>query len=217
MVYFNPPFSLNVKTHIGQEFFKLLKKHFPKDHPLSKIINKNTVKLGYSCMPNLQQKIRRHNQKVCREGPEPEQAKCNCTQVIGECPLDGDCRTRGVIYRAEVLTNSERFTYTGLTSNTFKERFYKHRRTFKERLPDESTTLSRKIWDLKDNDEDFSINWSIIDRGKSFNPQTRKCDLCTKEKFYIIFEPDGATLNHRSELFSTCRHRTQQLLCNLGP
>ena len=141
ITYFNPPFSINVKTNIGKEFFKLLKANFPKEHPLNKIINKNTVKLGYSCMPNLKHKINCHNQKICRGEVEQEQAGCNCTQVIGECPLSGNCKVRGVIYRAEVSTANDNFTYTGLTSRTFKERFYGHRRTFKEKLPEESTTL----------------------------------------------------------------------------
>ena len=215
ITYFNPPFSLNVKTSIGKEFFKILDNNFPKDHPLYKIVNRNTVKLGYSCMPNLKQKINCHNQKICRGEAEQELAGCNCTQVIGECPLDGNCKVRGVIYRAEVSTENETFTYTGLTSRSFKDRFYGHRRTFKEKIPEESTTLSRKVWGLKEKNEDFSIKWSIVDRGTPFNPKTRRCNLCTKEKFYIIFDPDGASLNQRSELYSACRHRTQQLLSNL--
>ena len=32
-------------------------------------------------------------------------------------------------------------------------------------------------------------------------------NLCLREKFCIIFKPEGASLNGRSELFSTCRHR----------
>ena len=58
----------------------------------------------------------------------------------------------------------------------------------------------------------FKINWKIIDRGKKFNPSNRKCNLCLKEKFHIIFQPEGAGLNKRSNLFSTYRHRWQQLL-----
>ena len=30
IIWFNPPFSLSVKSNIGKLFFKLLKKHFPK-------------------------------------------------------------------------------------------------------------------------------------------------------------------------------------------
>ena len=70
-----------------------------------------------------------------------------------------------------------------------------------------STTLSSYIWDLKDLDLNYDISWCVIDRGKPSNPVTRRCNLCIKEKFHIIFQPEGASLNKRSELFSTCRHR----------
>ena len=36
IVWYNPPFSKNVATNIGREFFKLLQLHFPKQHPLIK-------------------------------------------------------------------------------------------------------------------------------------------------------------------------------------
>jgi len=52
-IWFNPPFSLNVKTNIGKAFLKLVEKHFPKHHKLSKIFNKNSIKLRYSCMDNM--------------------------------------------------------------------------------------------------------------------------------------------------------------------
>ena len=74
------------------------------------------------------------------------------------------------------------------------------------------TTLSSHIWDLKNKNENYNIRWSVIDRAKDFNPATKKCRLCLKEKFYIIFQPDGATLNQRSELFSSCRHRLSKTL-----
>ena len=167
-------------------------------------------------MPNLKQKVSQHNKKVRRpDTPQPTEG-CNCTSVIGKCPLNGNCLTSGVIYRAEVVSNNYGVeTYTGLTKNTFKKRFYKHRESFNKRSPETSTTLSSYIWQLKDRGEDYSVNWSIIDKGAPFNPATRVCGLCNKEKYYIIFEPDGASLNKRSELFSTCRHRKQKLLCNL--
>ena len=32
----------------------------------------------------------------------------------------------------------------------------------------------------------FSLEWDIIDRAPPFNPTTRKCRLCLKEKYHII-------------------------------
>ena len=74
--------------------------------------------------------------------------------------------------------------------------------------------LINRRWSLQNKQENFEINLRIIDRGRVFNPINRRCGLCTKEKFYIIFQPEGATLNQRSELFSTCRHRLRKLLAN---
>ena len=50
IIWFNPPFSQNVKTNIGKTFIKLVKKHFPKHHKLSKIFNTSTLKLSYGCL-----------------------------------------------------------------------------------------------------------------------------------------------------------------------
>ena len=46
IIWYNPPYSKNVATNIGKEFFKLLRLHFPKQHPLHRLFNDNTVKLS---------------------------------------------------------------------------------------------------------------------------------------------------------------------------
>ena len=53
IVWFNPPYSQTVKTNIGKIFFHLINKHFPKSNKLHKIFNRNTIKISYSCMKNL--------------------------------------------------------------------------------------------------------------------------------------------------------------------
>ena len=130
--------------------------------------------------------------------------------------MDGNCLLDSLVYRAEVSDeNQNSTTYTGLTSNTFKTRYYAQRQSFKKRKLQHATTLSSYIWNLKDNNINYNIKWKTVDRAPKFNPITKKCRLCIKEKYFIIFQPDGAKLNDRSELYSTCRHRTQQLLCNI--
>ena len=64
ITYFNPPFSKNVQTKIGDQFLNLIDKHFPRGHPLRKIINRNTIKLSYRCMPNFKRKIAAHNSRA---------------------------------------------------------------------------------------------------------------------------------------------------------
>ena len=53
VIWFNPPFSKNVKTNIACSFLHLVDSHFPAGHKLHKIFNRNTVKVRYSCMNNV--------------------------------------------------------------------------------------------------------------------------------------------------------------------
>ena len=43
VLWFNPPFSANIKTNIGKMFFGILMKHFPEGSELAKIFNKNLL------------------------------------------------------------------------------------------------------------------------------------------------------------------------------
>ena len=103
--------------------------------------------------------------------------------------MDGNCMAKGVIYRAEeVEDNGTTSTYMGLTGNTFKERYYGHSSSFRHRDEEHSTTLSSHIWQLKYQNKNYNLKWRIIDRGRKFNPINRKCNLCIKEKYHIIFQ-----------------------------
>ena len=167
-------------------------------------------------MPNLMRKISAHNTKVQnpQAGPQEENPLCNCR---GACPLEGKCLSeRSIVYRATVVEeNGKTEHYTGLTKNSFKERYYGHMSSFKKRKKQHATTLSTHIWKLKDAKIKYNIFWSIVEKAPEFNPTTRKCTLCLKEKYHIICKPSGATLNSRSELFTTCRHRRSKLLKNI--
>ena len=74
------------------------------------------------------------------------------------------------------------------------------------------TELSKHVWQLKDMNEPFKINWTIVDRARPFSPITRKCSLCTLEKFYILYHPERASLNRKEEIFNSCRHKNSLLL-----
>ena len=53
IIWFNSPYSRSVKTNIGKNFLHLLVKHFPTNNKMQKIFNKNTVKVSYRCMKNM--------------------------------------------------------------------------------------------------------------------------------------------------------------------
>ena len=81
IIWYNPPYNMNLKTNIGKTFLKLIDKHFHKNHPLNKIINRKNVKISYSCCPNIQNIMNSHNRKILNEttnNVENENKTCNC-------------------------------------------------------------------------------------------------------------------------------------------
>ena len=166
VIWFNPPFSLNVKTNIGKEFLKLVDRAFPVGNPLRKIFNRNTLKIGYKCMPNMASAISKHNSKILRPDTRPEnQQRCKCGG--SECPVGGKCPEKWVIYSAKVTepVSGNFETYTGLTSRTFKTRKQEHLRDFNNSDSRIKSKLSGHIWDQKDKGLGYNIEWSIIDRA----------------------------------------------------
>ena len=129
VTWFNPPFSNNVATNIGKEFLKLINRCFPPEHKLHKILNKNTIKVSYRTMPNIQQIISSHNKSLIRKTTpdDPSRNMCNCRK--GKvCPLEGKCLESELIYQAVVTRedNSKIESYIGLTENQFKTRYNAH-------------------------------------------------------------------------------------------
>ena len=121
-----------------------------------------------------------------------------------------------MVYNAKVISDGGQTvqTYIGCSQN-FADRYYKHRSDFMNPKTKHATTLSTYVWELKDQGKDFDISWKIIDRGPLFNHASKRCRLCIKESFYILYKPELATLNRRNEVFHVCHHRLTQTLRNL--
>ena len=212
VLWWNPPYSTNIKTRVGAKFLKLIDKHFPKSHPLNKVINRNSVKVSYRNAPNIKKIITAQNSKTIRESRNSEPKKtCNCPKTK-ICPVQGKCLEENVIYQTKVKTNNSEETYIGLTSNTFKSRLGNHRKAMKNEKYRHDTTLSLHIWELKDRNENFKIDWKIIGQAQPFSPISGICNLCTLEKYHILFNPEQATLNKREEFTNFCLHKRKLLL-----
>ena len=158
-------------------------------------------------MPNMKVRMSGRNKKVLREN-EQLGRKCNC-RIPQDCPLSGECLTKNIIYQATVTqTNSDKTEkYVALTSTEFKKRLANHKTSFRLNNHSTATTISGHIWDLKRQGIDFELNWRILAKSQSCSPASQKCWLCLKEKYFIMFKPELATLNKRSELFTACLHK----------
>ena len=182
IIWFNPPYSMDLKTNIGQKFLRLIDKHFPRGSILYPLINRYKVKLSYRCVPNMGAKISNHNSKLLRE--KPVECGCNCQQPE-ECPMPGKCTTDKLVYRASITANNKVETYVGLTAGTFKKRYGSHKHDFLNRPTENrtSTTLSSYIWKLKDDNKAYQVEFDIVKRAAPFSPLPGTCKLCTEEKF----------------------------------
>ena len=165
ILWFNPPFSTSVKTNVGAKFLQLIDKHFPKTNPLSKIISRQKTKLSYRTTPNMKRLISSHNAKLIKKSEAPPPGRtCNCRNKEN-CPLDGQCLLDNLVYQATLIptpannptpnptppqTDSQALNYIGITSNTFKERLANHKKSFKHEKYSKETTLSRKVWKLRE-------------------------------------------------------------------
>ena len=213
VTWFNPPYSQSISTNIGAKFLQLVDSCFPPNHELRRVVNRNTVKVSYSTMPNMAQQIKQHNNKVIDSDQMEKSGGCNGHRAGRICPIPGDCMAKGVVYGAEVtdLTTGGKETYTGLTDGTIRDRIGKHEGNFRHRHQP-GTRLSDHVWKLKDKGSPFTVTWQILCRASSFNPSSGLCRLCLKEKFLIMFQPATASLNKRNEIYASCRHRASKLL-----
>ena len=102
IIWFNPPSSHKVKTNNGNTFLKLIKIHFLRDHRLYKMLNRNTLRLSYSCLSNMSSVIKEHNCKVL--STKNVDRLCNCRNEHS-CLLDGESLQTYIVYKAGVITN----------------------------------------------------------------------------------------------------------------
>ena len=158
VIWYNPPWNANVKTNLGRKFINILNRCFPNEHPLHKIFNKHTLKLSYSCMPNIKSIISSHNKAVLsnfyQSQTQTNYKECNCRKK-DQCPLHGKCLTQNVVYQATVTTQTSSDSYVGLATN-FKERCRSHTASFRHKSKRNETELSKHIWTLNDNNKPFT-------------------------------------------------------------
>ena len=216
IIWFNPPFNIAVKDNIGKIFLTLLDKHFPPSHRYHKIFNRNTVKLSYSCTPNLKSIISSQNKSLLRNEPTNSEAACNCRDKPN-CPLpsNGECRLSAVVYKATVTSSEGEMEYIGISDSEIKLRISNHKNSFKYESKKNATRLSQHIWKLKEKNVPYNITWEILTKSKSYQPGSRNCDPCTTEKWKILTANPEKTLNKRTEISSKCRHKTKFKLANV--
>ena len=218
IIWYNPPFSENVKTNIAKQFLHLLDKHFGRNHKYHKIFNRNNVKISYSCMDNVTNKISSHNKKIINSGNETNVKTCDCRNK-SNCPLDKKCLTNKIVYKPEIEINDginelSAKVYFGISETEFNSRYNNHTMSFRNRTHENDIEISKYIWSLKDENKDFDIKWSIL-KKYGYSIASKSCNLYLLEKLVICnFKEKGRLLNKLLDLVSKCRHENKYILMN---
>ena len=182
VIWFKPPYSLNVKTNIGKLFIKLVRKHFPKNNKYHKIFNLNTLKLSYCCTTNVGNIIKPHNSKVLSKTNDNKNSKCNCRSKPN-CPLNGECLTQCLIYKATSTTSSSSFAYYGTSEGEFKTGYNNHTKSFRHRECMNETESSKHMWNLKDLGLDNNLSCEIHKRPRHTNVVQNVAIYVCRKKF----------------------------------
>ncbi len=164
-------------------------------------------------MSNVAAAISAHNKAVTTKKETLELGGCNCTQE--DCPLDGHCLSKNVFYEAILSANIQNYgekKYKGITATTWKERYGNHLKSFNNEKYEKETELSKEVWRIKRQNKEFSIRWRLIKQYPDYNPITKRCTLCLKEKLAILENEGPDQLNRRSEIIGTCRHKKKHML-----
>ena len=100
VIWFNPPFHEDVSTPIGENFIKLIKKHFKKGTEMGRLFNSSNVKMSYGCTSNMSSIIAAHNARLLNkdfqeENPREKEPVCKCG---GACKLNGRSVDSDLVY-----------------------------------------------------------------------------------------------------------------------
>ena len=216
IIWYNPPYSLSLKTNFGSKFLHLLNKHFPRQHKLHKIINKNNVKLSYSTTKNMKRIIQSHNNKILNKKEKSGEKTCSCPATKKDnCPLQHKCLSKCIVYKATVK-KSNKF-YLGISQNDFKSRLAKHKSSFRHEKEQHSTALSTHCWQIGETPEP-EIEWQILKQSTPRVAGSKECQLCLEEKLQILKQNGNSMcLNKRSELSNRCFvfHRAKHKLASI--
>ena len=163
-------------------------------------------------MNNISSILSTHNKDILN--PKQTSLGCSCRSK-DNCPLDVELLTPNVIYCADITTDYDHKFYYGTSETTFKHCHSNHTRDFKHVKYQHATELAVYIWQLKNNNFNYSIKWVIASKVYGY-ANSLSCKLCFMEKYWIIKYFDNPNLlNKKLELINKCRHQNKILLINV--
>ena len=112
--------------------------------------------LHYQCWKHHQQ----HNSKVLSKTNDKNNCICNFRSKP-YCPLNRECLTQCLVYKATSTTSSNSFVYYGTSKGELNTQYNNHTKSFRHRECVNETELSKRVWNLKDHGLDNNLSWEI--------------------------------------------------------
>ena len=94
-------------------------------------------------MKNMKNLIKQHNARVLKNQEHSEKI-CHC-RVKDNCPLNGKCLHKCIVYQTNVITNSECKEYFGAAEGEFKLHYNNHTMSFRYKKHVNDTELSKYL------------------------------------------------------------------------
>ena len=131
-----------------------------------KILNRNLIKVSYSCMRKVKSIINSHNHKILQSQRSISTKTSSCITKIA-CPLSNHFLLRNIFYQAIVSSENpelkEKVSF-GISETPFKLRYPNHLNSFHTVRYKNDTELSKEIWNFK---EKTNSTYSIVENSKA--------------------------------------------------
>ena len=130
--------------------------------------------------------------------------------------MNGKCQVQNVVSNCTMSAtpNFPKRVYLGVAEGDWKQRFYNHKKSIKNKSYRNDTTLSSYLWDLREKHNVFpTLTWSVVKSVPRYFNISKRCLLCLPEKVLIAtYENPEQLLNKRSELMAKCRQNNKFFL-----
>ena len=141
-----------------------------------------------------------------------------------DCEDYGDCLCFWCFYQGILWPNYQKKKFGDhyfykvsdlLTAHQISDQ---HKTALQDKPIEGHTTLSTHLWKQVEAGWDPTLSWKVVESNiPIFNPVTKTCRLCLREKFNIVLNPHLATLNCRQEMFAHCRQIITKLIGKKPP
>ena len=112
--------------------------------------------------------------------------------------------------------NLPNWVYLSVAEGNWKQRFYNHKKSIKNKSYGNDTTLSSSLWDLKEKHNVFpTLTWSVVKSVPAYSNISKRCLVCLTEKVLIAtYENPEEMWNKKSKLMAKYHHNNKLLLSN---